>query len=168
MAPVSFDVPPTSNFQGAVTEPIPGIELDMSTLTQYGAIFGVTNVTQDGYPPGQLNAIKIQPNGIVLATYSSGRSTPIGQVELATFRNVQGLQPLGGNVWGATYESGDPVPGTPGAGNLGVLQSGVVEESNIDLTSELVSMMVAQRIYQANAQTIKTQDSVLQTLVNLR
>jgi flagellar hook protein FlgE len=166
--PVSFDIPATSNFQGAVTEPIAGVQLDMSTLTQYGAIFGVTNVTQDGFPPGQLNAIKIQPNGIVLATYSSGQSTPIGQVELATFRNVQGLQPLGGNVWGATFESGDPVPGTPGAGNLGVLQSGVVEESNIDLTAELVSMMVAQRIYQANAQTIKTQDSVLQTLVNLR
>ena len=166
--PVSFDIPATSNFQGAVTEPIAGVQLDMSTLTQYGAIFGVTNVTQDGFPPGQLNAIKIQPNGIVLATYSSGQSTPIGQVELATFRNVQGLQPLGGNVWGATFESGDPVPGTPGAGNLGVLQAGVVEESNIDLTAELVSMMVAQRIYQANAQTIKTQDSVLQTLVNLR
>ncbi len=165
---IPFDVPATSNFQGAVTEPIPGVELDLSTLTQYGAIFGVTNVTQDGFPPGQLNAIKIQPNGIVLATYSSGQSTPVGQVELVTFRNVQGLQPLGGNVWGATYESGDAVPGTPGSGNLGVLQAGVVEESNVDLTQELVAMMVAQRIYQANAQTIKTQDSVLQTLVNLR
>lgn len=168
LPPVPFDVPATSNFQGAVTEPIPGVKLDLSTLTQFGAIFGVTNVTQDGFPPGQLNAIKIQPNGIVLATYSSGQSTPVGQVELATFRNVQGLQPLGGNVWGATFESGDAVPGTPGSGNLGVLQSGVVEESNVDLTQELVAMMVAQRIYQANAQTIKTQDSVLQTLVNLR
>jgi flagellar hook protein FlgE len=168
LAPISFNVPATSNFQGAVTEPIPGVELDLSKLTQYGAIFGVTNVTQDGFPPGQLNAIKIQPNGIVLATYSSGQSTPVGQVELATFRNVQGLQPLGGNVWGATFESGDAVPGTPGSGNLGVLQAGVVEESNVDLTQELVAMMVAQRIYQANAQTIKTQDSVLQTLVNLR
>ena len=166
--PVAFNVPATSNFQGAVTEPISGVKLDMKTLTQYGAIFGVTNVTQDGFPPGQLNAIKIQPNGIVLATYSSGQSTPIGQIELSIFRNVQGLQPLGGNVWGATFESGDPVPGTPGSGNLGVLQSGVVEESNVDLTQELVAMMVAQRIYQANAQTIKTQDSVLQTLVNLR
>ena len=165
---VPFDVPATSNFQGAATEPIPGVSLDLSTLTQFGAIFGVTNVTQDGFPPGQLNAIKVQPNGIVLATYSSGQSTPVGQVELATFRNVQGLQPLGGNVWGATFESGDAVPGTPGSGNLGVLQAGVVEESNVDLTQELVAMMVAQRIYQANAQTIKTQDSVLQTLVNLR
>ncbi len=65
---IPFDVPATSNFQGAVTEPINGLELDLSTLTQYGAIFGVTNVTQDGFPPGQLNAIKVQPNGIILAT----------------------------------------------------------------------------------------------------
>jgi len=168
LPPFSLDVPATTNSQGAVTEPIPGVKLDMAQLTQYGAIFGVTNVTQDGFPPGQLSSIKIQPNGIVLASYSSGQSVPIGQVQLATFRNVQGLQPLGGNSWMSTYASGDPITGTPGAGNLGALQSGVVEQSNVDLTNELVQMMVAQRIYQANAQTIKTQDSVLQTLVNLR
>ena len=165
---VSFNVPSTSNVQGVATEPMVGLALDLSMLSQYGAIFGVTNVTQDGFPPGQLSSIAIQPDGIVLATYSSGQSTPIGQVELATFRNVQGLRPLGGNTWSASFESGDPVLGTPGAGNLGVIQSGAVEESNIDLTAELVNMMVAQRVYQANAQTIKTQDSVLQTLVNLR
>ncbi len=168
LASLRFDVPPTSSAQGTVTQPIANVELDLSTLTQYGAIFGVTNVTQDGFPPGQLSTIAIQPNGVVLATYSSGQSTPIGQVEMATFRNVQGLRPLGGNSWSATYDSGDPVLGTPGSGNLGIIQSGAVEESNVDLTSELVNMMVAQRIYQANAQTIKTQDSVLQTLVNLR
>jgi flagellar hook protein FlgE len=168
LPPFSLDVPATTNAQGAVTEPISGVKLDMAQLTQYGAVFGVTNVTQDGFPPGQLSSIKIQPNGIVLASYSSGQSVPIGQVQLATFRNVQGLQPLGGNSWMSTYASGDPITGTPGAGNLGALQSGVVEQSNVDLTNELVQMMVAQRIYQANAQTIKTQDSVLQTLVNLR
>ena len=92
----------------------------------------------------------------------------IGQVELATFRNVQGLRPLGGNVWGATYDSGDPVLGVPGSGNLGNLQTSAVEESNVDLTSELVNMMIAQRTYQANAQTVKTQDQVLQTLINMR
>lgn len=166
--PVSFDVPATSNAQGAVTEPISGVHLDMAGLTQYGAVFGVTNVTQDGFPPGKLSSIAIGNDGVVMATYSSGQSTPIGQVELASFRNVQGLRALGGNVWGSTYDSGDPVTGTPGTGNLGILQSGAVEESNVDLTAELVNMMVAQRIYQANAQTIKTQDSVLQTLVNLR
>ena len=165
---ISFNVPSTSNFQGVATEPMTGVQLDLSKLTQYGAIFGVTDVAQDGFPPGQLASIAIESNGVVLATYSSGQSTSIGQVELATFRNVQGLRPLGGNTWSASFESGDPVLGTPGSGNLGVIQSGAVEESNIDLTAELVNMMVAQRIYQANAQTIKTQDSVLQTLVNLR
>ena len=165
---VSFDVPPTSNAQGVVTEPMTGMRVDLSKLTQYGAVFGVTNVDQNGFPPGQLSGIAIGPNGIVMATYSSGQSTSIGQVELSTFRNVQGLRPLGGNTWSASSESGDAVPGTPGSGNLGVLQAGAVEESNVDLTSELVNMMVAQRIYQANAQTIKTQDSVMQTLVNLR
>ena len=87
---------------------------------------------------------------------------------MATFRNMQGLLPLGGNTWGATFKSGVPITGTPGAGNLGSLLAGSIEESNVDLTSELVNMMVAQRIYQANAQTIKTQDGIMQTLVSMR
>ena len=103
-----------------------------------------------------------------MATYSNGQSKPAGQVELASFKNPQGLSPQGGNVWARTFNSGDPTLGTPGSGNLGVLQSGALEESNTDLTAELVNMITAQRIYQANAQTIKTQDQVLQTLVNLR
>lgn len=110
----------------------------------------------------------VESNGIVMARYSNGQSRPAGQVELATFRNVQGLQPIGDNGWARTYSSGDPVTGMPDGGSLGVLQSGALEESNIDLTGELVNMITAQRIYQANAQTIKTQDQVLQTLVNLR
>jgi flagellar hook protein FlgE len=81
---------------------------------------------------------------------------------------VQGLQPLGGNAWAGTFASGDPIRGVAGEGNLGVLQAGALEESNVDLTAELVAMITAQRVYQANAQTIKTQDQVLQTLVNLR
>ncbi|MFN9744650.1 MAG: flagellar hook-basal body complex protein, partial [Betaproteobacteria bacterium] len=102
------------------------------------------------------------------ARYSNGRAQAAGQVELANFRNPQGLQPLGDNRWGRTNASGEAILGVPGQGNLGVLQDGALEESNIDLTGELVNMIVAQRIYQANAQTIKTQDQVLQTLVNLR
>jgi flagellar hook protein FlgE len=104
----------------------------------------------------------------VTARYSNGQTKSAGQVEVATFRNVQGLQPLGDNVWSYTFASGDPVTGVPGEGNLGVLQAGALEESNIDLTGELVNMITAQRAYQANAQTIKTMDQALQTLVNLR
>ncbi len=103
-----------------------------------------------------------------MARYSNGQRKPAGQIELANFRNPQGLQPLGGNAWARTFTSGDPVVGVPGDGNMGVLQAGALEESNVDLTGELVNMITAQRIYQANAQTIKTQDQVLQTLVNLR
>jgi flagellar hook protein FlgE len=112
--------------------------------------------------------IAIEADGIVTARYSNGQSKPAGQLELANFRNPQGLQPLGGNAWARTYASGDPILSTPGQGNMGVLQAGALEESNVDLTAELVNMITAQRTYQANAQTIKTQDQVMQTLVNLR
>ena len=112
--------------------------------------------------------IQFESNGIVTARYSNGQSKPAGQVEIATFRNPQGLQPMGGNAWARTFAAGDPIVGVPGDGNLGTLQAGALEESNVDLTAELVNMITAQRVYQANAQTIKTQDQVMQTLVNLR
>jgi len=165
---VTLNVPASTNSNGAATLAIPGIQLDLTGSTQYGASFGVTNLTQDGFAPGQLNSISIESNGIVMARYSNGQSQPAGQIEIANFRNPQGLQPLGGNAWGRTFTSGDPVLGTPATGNFGVLQSGALEESNVDLTAELVNMITAQRIYQANAQTIKTIDQTMQTLVNMR
>jgi flagellar hook protein FlgE len=166
--PLTIDVPASANAAGAATLAIPGVSLAVSGATQYGAPFGVTDLSQNGYAPGQLVGIQIEPNGIVMARYSNGQSKPAGQVEIATFRNPQGLQPMGGNAWARTYATGDPIVGVPGDGNLGKLQSGALEESNIDMTAELVSMITAQRVYQANAQTIKTQDQVMQTLVNLR
>jgi flagellar hook protein FlgE len=144
------------------------VQLDVDGARQFGSPFGVTNLSQDGYAPGQLTAVAVESDGILMARYSNGQNRPAGQIELATFRNPQGLQPLGGNVWARSFTSGDPVIGVPGEGNLGVLQSGALEESNVDLTAELVNMMTAQRVYQANAQTIRTQDQVLQTLVQLR
>jgi len=148
--------------------PITGIDLSVTGATQYGSQFGVTDLSQDGYAPGQLIGMQFESNGIVTARYSNGQSKPAGQVEIATFRNPQGLQAVGGNGWMRTFASGDPIAGVPGEGNLGVLQAGALEESNVDLTAELVAMITAQRVYQANAQTIKTQDQVLQTIVNLR
>jgi flagellar hook protein FlgE len=165
---VAIDIPSVSNAVGATTVPITGIALDVSKATQYGSQFGVTNLAQDGYASGQLIGVQFEDNGIVLARYSNGETRPAGQIEMASFRNPQGLEPLGGNAWGRTFASGDPLVGVPGAGNLGVLQAGALEESNVDLTAELVDMITAQRVYQANAQTIKTQDQILQTIVNLR
>jgi flagellar hook protein FlgE len=165
---VLFDIPVTTNANGASTLPITQVQFNVSAATQFGSAFGVTDMVQDGFAAGQLTAIAIETNGIIMARYSNGQSRPAGQIEVATFRNPQGLQPIGDNAWARSFSSGDPIMGVPGDGNLGVLQSGALEESNIDLTGELVNMIVAQRIYQANAQTIKTQDQVLQTLVNLR
>jgi flagellar hook protein FlgE len=167
-APVLIDIPASTNLAGAATEPIPGVALDLSGATQFGSSFSVAALSQDGYAAGQLVGVHVEGNGIVMAEYSNGQSKPAGQVELATFRNPQGLEPQGGGTWGRTFSSGDPVAGVPGSGTLGVLQAGALEESNVDLTAELVNMITAQRIYQANAQTIKTQDQILQTLVNLR
>lgn len=142
--------------------------LDISKVTQFGAAFAVSNLTQDGYAPGELTGLSIGPSGVITTRYSNGQTQSAGQITLADFRNVQGLKPLGGNAWAATFESGIPVQGSPGSGKFGALQSGALEDSNVDLTSELVNMMTAQRTYQANAQTIKTQDQIMSTLVNLR
>ncbi|HRD97176.1 MAG TPA: flagellar hook protein FlgE [Rubrivivax sp.] len=164
-APVAFTISLPDNAAPADTL---DLTLDLSAATQFGSGFGVTDQRQDGFSAGELTSIMVESNGIVMARYSNGQSRPAGQVELATFRNAQGLQPVGDNGWGRTFASGDPITGMPDDAGLGVLQSGALEESNIDLTGELVNMITAQRIYQANAQTIKTQDQVLQTLVNLR
>ena len=137
-------------------------------VTQFGAEFSISEMKQDGYAFGKLTGITFDGDGIVKATYSNGRYLNLFQLQLADFPNVQGLKPLGGNVWESTFESGPKVVNAPGANSAGTVQSGALEESNIDLTAELVNMITAQRIYQANAQTIKTVDQVLQTLVNLR
>jgi len=150
---------------GAATETIP---FDFTASTQFGALFGVTSLTQDGFTSGNLSGFNISPDGIILGRYSNGISKPLGQVALATFPNMQGLQPLGDNEWAQSSASGQPAVNAPGSGNNGVLQTSSTEDSNVDLTAELVNMITAQRVYQANAQTIKTQDAVMQTLVNLR
>jgi flagellar hook protein FlgE len=148
--------------------PINGLLIDMTTFTQFAAPFGVTKLDQDGYGAGALSGVVVETSGLIRANYTNGRSRSVGQVELATFSNLNGLQPLGGNEWLRTVNAGDPVLGVPASGNLGSLQTSALEDSNVDLTAELVNMMIAQRTYQANAQTIKTQDQVLQTLVNMR
>ncbi|MBH1978399.1 MAG: flagellar hook protein FlgE [Comamonadaceae bacterium] len=152
--------------------PIPGpdfvVNFDFSDSTQYGTKWAVSESTQDGYTAGQLTGINIGTDGTILTRYSNGVTRPEGVVSLATFRNTQGLSDIGNNLWVETYESGQPTVGQPTNGAFGQLRSGALEDSNVDLTAELVNMMTAQRTYQANAQTIKTQDQVMSTLVNLR
>jgi flagellar hook protein FlgE len=163
------DVPQVSLTGGGISESISGLTLDLSKMTEYGASFGISNLAQNGNASAQLSSVKVEGNGVIKAVYSNGVTRAVGQVELVSFRNPQGLQSLGGNAWSKTVASGEPSrKGTPGESGLGVLQSGALEESNVDLTAELINMITAQRVYQANAQTVKTQDQLLQTLVNLR
>ncbi|MDD2880938.1 MAG: flagellar hook protein FlgE [Rhodoferax sp.] len=144
------------------------LDIVLEGVTQFGTPFSVSSLSQDGYTAGELTGLNIGDDGIITARYSNGQTQAAGQIALADFRNIQGLSPLGGNAWAATQASGIPVQGAPGLGKLGNLRSGALEESNVDLTAELVNMMTAQRAYQANAQTIKTQDQIMSTLVNLR
>ena len=144
------------------------MSLNLAGSTQYNTIFSTQAPSQDGYTTGQFTEVAMSPEGIITASYSNGQTRNVGQVALSTFINPGGLQTLGGNQWAETAASGQPATAAPGSGNLGKLKSGALEASNIDMTAELVDLITAQRVYQANAQTIKAQDSVLQTLVNLR
>ncbi|HEU5437261.1 MAG TPA: flagellar hook protein FlgE [Telluria sp.] len=164
-APLSANVtifPPT----GAAN--VLPVTLSYTGSTQYGATTSEKKSLQDGYTAGHLQRFSASGDGVILGQYSNGQSQALGQIVLANFANTNGLSPLGNNSWAETSASGVALIGAPTSGSLGVLQSSAVENSNVDLTAELVNMITAQRVYQANAQTIKTQDSVLQTLVNLR
>jgi flagellar hook protein FlgE len=144
------------------------IKLDFSSSSQYGAAFGVNQLTQDGFTSGQLSGFSTGPDGVIQGRYSNGQSKDLGQIVLANFSDPQGLQPQGNSLWSESTTSGAALVGAPATGSLGVIQAGATESSNVDLTAELVNMITAQRIYQANAQAIKTEDQIQQTLVNLR
>ena len=145
------------------------VNVDLSSVTQFGVNFAVSNLSQDGYTSGEFTGLSIDPKGVITTRYSNGQTLLTGgMIALGDFRNLQGLAPIGGGEYLETYKSGPVVLGEPTSGRFGELRAGAVEDSNVDLTSELVNMMTAQRNYQANAQTIKTQDQVMSTLVNLR
>ena len=170
-ATLTLTVSPTANPNAGAAAPAVAdfpVDIDMSGATQFGSKFAVADLSQDGYASGDLTSINISNDGMVMASYSNGVTRSEAQVALANFRNPQGLLAVGGNNWVESFDSGPAVMGKPGDGNFGALRSGALEDSNVDLTAELVNMMTAQRAYQANAQTIKTQDQVMSTLVNLR
>ncbi|WP_318522369.1 flagellar hook protein FlgE [Photobacterium leiognathi] len=142
------------------------INIDIAGTTQFGADFGVSTNAPNGYTSGELAGVRVEDNGMVFATYTNGQSQLQGQVMLADFANPQGLVKTNGTSWIQSFSSGAPVNGAPGTGTLGGLVAGALEGSNVDLTSELVSLMTAQRNYQANAKTISTSDKLTQSLFN--
>ncbi len=148
--------------------PVQDLTVKLSTSTQFGSDFGVSFISQDGFSSGQLRGVEISDSGVIFARYTNGQSFALGQVALANFANQQGLQPLGSTAWSETFASGVATIGEPGTASLGLIQSGALEDSNVDITQQLVNMITAQRNFQANAQVIQTEDAVTQTVINLR
>lgn len=159
--------PVTWGPNGATANPT-GVTLDLRGMTQTNTNFAVDSLTQDGYTTGQLSALSVDDSGMMFATYTNRQAKVIGQVALATFANMQGLTPVGGTAWQQSQASGEPVIGTPGSGTLGSITAGALEDSNVDLTAQLVDLIVAQRNYQANAKTIETENAISQTIINIR
>jgi flagellar hook protein FlgE len=143
------------------------LTIDYTNTTQFGGDFSVNSLSQDGYASGRLSGIDVDEEGIVFARFTNGQSTALGQVAMANFANPQGLRQLGDTNWGETFESGSVLLGKPGTGSLGLLQSGALETSNVDIATELVNLITAQRNFQANAQVISTADTVTQTIINI-
>ncbi|HDY82113.1 MAG: flagellar hook protein FlgE [Gammaproteobacteria bacterium] len=144
------------------------LTISMSQFTQFGAEFAVSSAVQDGFTTGQLHGLEIDDTGVVFARYTNGQARALGQIAIAGFSNPNGLQPTGDTSWAETFSSGAATLGAPGSSGLGVLQSGALEGSNVDITEQLVNMIVAQRNFQANAQVIQTEDTITQTVINLR
>jgi flagellar hook protein FlgE len=144
------------------------ITANLLNSTQYGGQFGVNLLSQDGFASGRLSSIDVDPNGVIFARFTNGRSVPLGQVALSNFANTQGLRQLGDTSWAESFVSGDAVRGSAGTGSFGLIQAGALESSNVDLTEQLVNMITAQRNFQANAQMISTADQVTQTIINIR
>nr|WP_299239896.1 flagellar hook protein FlgE [uncultured Halomonas sp.] len=144
------------------------IGLDLAGTTQTGNNFSLDSLNQDGYASGNLVGIAINSDGSIMGNYSNEQSQNLGTISLANFRNPEGLKPVGDNAWVATGDSGQPLVGLAGTGMLGSIESGVVETSNVDLTRELVDLIIAQRNFQANTNSVRTQSEVLESVVNLR
>ena len=173
----------TFNSSGAVTVPAGGalsfagftppdgasamtMGFNFGSTTQFGGSFGVNNIAQNGYSTGQLSTVAINSQGIVSAVYTNGRSTKLGQLAMANFSNPQGLEQLGNTSWAQTFSSGNAVMGTAASAGFGNVQSGALESSNVDLTTELVNMITAQRSFDANAQVVTTADQESQTVIS--
>jgi len=136
--------------------------------TQLSAAFSVDALKQDGLPAGRLTGVSIDSTGVIFARFSNGGATPLGKVALTRFPNPQGLSKLGDTNWAQSANSGEPIPGEAGTGNFGLIQSGALEQSNVDLSAQLVNLIVAQQAYQANSQTISTENRIIDTILNIR
>jgi flagellar hook protein FlgE len=160
---VSFPAYDPGNGSNPIT-----LDLDLSKTTQFGSNFVVNSINPDGRAAGRLRNIEVDQTGVVFARFSNGQSIALGKVALANFSNSEGLIKVSDTSWQETFSSGVPQRGEATESNFGQIQSGALENSNVDLTEQLVKMITSQRLFQANAQVIATMDSVTQTIINIR
>jgi len=144
------------------------LTFDYNKTTQFGTDFTVNNLTQDGFTAGRLSGIDIDNTGIVFARFTNGQSNALGKVAMVRFNNPQGLRQQGDSSWTETFTSGDRQLGEAGTSSFGLIQSGALENSNVDIAEQLVNLITAQRNFQANAQVITTADTITQTIINIR
>ncbi len=145
-----------------------GLTYDYSQMTQFGGDFAVNGLSQNGFASGRLNGIDIDPTGVIFAQFTNGQTSSLGQIAMATFPNAQGLRQLGDSSWAETFSSGNRTVGSGGTAGFGLLQSGALESSNVDIATQLVNLITSQRNFQANAQAISTQDTIQQAIINIR
>lgn len=155
--------PVTVNYPLAGVDPMT-VAIDYSGSSQQGSDFVVTTNLASGYAAGEQTGLTVEKDGMVYATYSNGERMLQGQVVLATFANADGLKNVNGTAWTETSESGAALVGSPGAGSFGMLTAGSLENSNVDLTQQLVGLMEGQRNYQANTKVLSTDKELTQVL----
>lgn len=142
--------------------------ISLTGSSQVSGEFEVRAGSQDGTTTGRLAGLNINDEGVLVARYTNGQNRDLAQIALADFANAQGLSPTGNTSWSETSDSGVPLIGPPGTASLGFIESGALEDSNVDLSEQLVNLIIAQRNFQANSKTIETADSVTQTILNIR
>jgi flagellar hook-basal body protein len=149
--------------KGALT-----INIDYSKSTQYSSPYAVLSQSQDGAPEGDLVGLSIKDDGLVTASYSNGSQSSLGKVVLVNFSNSSGLRQIGDSSFYASAESGEAKIGEAGSAGYGTIRSGATERANVDLTTELVDLITAQRNFQANAKAIETNTTLTQTIIQIR
>lgn len=136
--------------------------------TQFASAFEVTSLEQDGLPVGRLTGIDIGPDGLVRATFSNGTSEPIVRVALVRFSNEQGLTQESSTQWKESILSGEALAGEATTGTFGEINSSALEQANVNLTTELIDLIVAQRNFQANSRALEVNNQLNQTILNIR
>jgi flagellar hook protein FlgE len=143
------------------------IKLNFASSTQFASPFIVNDLKQNGLPVGSLSSVDVDPTGVVFAKYSNGYSKPIGQVALVNFANPLALEKISGTTWKGSSDAGQAVYGQAGGNNFGAIRSSSLENSNVDLSEQLVKLIVAQQAYQANSQAISIQKTLTESVLRI-